>query len=275
MLIYKVTNLQNGKVYIGQTGGTLEYRRNKHEKESLNENRKTVYFHNALIKYGFDNFKWEIIKDNIQTQKELDDLEIYYIDFYKSANKEFGYNLKLGGKFGGIFNEEARKNLGESTKRKWENPEIAARMKVGLEKATERWKEISKENRIKHICPVCGKEFETANWDSHKYCSLECANKDLKDVALSNLEKANQVNKEKYQKHKEEKIPQIKEWVKNNSHFLKNVKWNKLTFIQELCDYINVKDHRTVAKLLGVSNKRDLVKKLIEINEKICQTSLN
>lgn len=143
-------------------------------------------------------------------------------------------------------------------------------MRAGLEKATEKWKETSKEKRIKHICPVCGKEFETANWDSHKYCSLECANKDLKDVALSNLEKANQVNKEKYQKHKEEKIPQIKEWVKNNSHFLENVKWNKLTFVQDLCDYINVKDHRTVAKLLGVSNKKELVKKLIEINEKIC-----
>lgn len=200
----------------------------------------------------------------------MDDLEIYYIDFYKSANKEFGYNLKLGGKSGGIFNEEARKNLGESTKRKWENPEIAAKMREGLRKATETWKQKSMERKIKHICPVCGKEFYTANWDSHKYCSLECANKDLKDVAISNLEKANQVNKEKYQKSKKEKLPLIEEWVKNNSTYLENVKWNKLTFVQELCDYINVKDHRTVAKLLEVSNKRDLVKKLIEINEKIC-----
>lgn len=178
--------------------------------------------------------------------------------------------MKYGGKEGGIFNEEAKKNLGESTKEKWKNPEIAEKMRNGLKKATEAWKQKCKENRIKHVCPVCGKEFKTANWDSHKYCSLECANKDLKDVVLTNLEKANRANELKYEKNKQEKLPLIKEWVKNNSHYLNDVKWNKLTFVQELCDYIKVKDHRTVAKLLGVSNKKDLVKKLIEINEKIC-----
>ena len=45
---------------------------------------------------------------------------------------------------------------------------------------------------------------------------------------------------------------------------------NKLTFINDLCKFINVKDPRTVAKILGLSNKRDLVKRLIEISENIC-----
>lgn len=62
MIIYKVTNNLNGNVYIGQTSKTLEERRSKHEKESLTENRKTVKFHNALQKYGFENFTWEILK---------------------------------------------------------------------------------------------------------------------------------------------------------------------------------------------------------------------
>ena len=62
MLIYKVTNKINGYIYIGQTSLTLEQRKWRHEHESINVRRKTVKFHNALSKYGFDNFVWEIIK---------------------------------------------------------------------------------------------------------------------------------------------------------------------------------------------------------------------
>lgn len=222
------------------------------------------------MKYGFDKFKWEVVKDGYETQKDLDDAEIYYIKEYRSAEREFGYNLKLGGKFGGIFNEEAKKHLGTSTKKKWENPEIAAKMREGLKKATETWVQQCKDARIKHVCPVCGKEFDTANWNSHKYCSLECANKANSEVRLTYLEKATEINKENYKKHQLEMIPLIEKWVRNNSHYLKNVKWNKLTFVNELCSFLNVKDARTAAKLLGVSNRKDLVKELIKINENIC-----
>lgn len=45
---------------------------------------------------------------------------------------------------------------------------------------------------------------------------------------------------------------------------------NNLTFIQDLCACLNVKDHRTVAKILNVNNKKDLVTKLIEISKNIC-----
>lgn len=134
MIIYKVTNLKNNKVYIGQTGGTLEYRKNKHEYDAQRQDRKTVYFHSALLKYGFNQFKWEII-NNYNTQEELDEAEKYYIQFYNSTDKNYGYNLKYGGKEGGIFNEEAKKNLGESTKKKWENLEIAEKNEKWIKKS--------------------------------------------------------------------------------------------------------------------------------------------
>jgi group I intron endonuclease len=58
-IIYKVTNLTNGKVYIGQTVRTLHQRKNSHIRD-LKKNMDIV-FHHALRKYGIDNFNWEII----------------------------------------------------------------------------------------------------------------------------------------------------------------------------------------------------------------------
>ena len=54
LIIYKATNLVNGKIYIGQTINTLEYRKNQHFREARCEKRKNIYFHNALNKYGED-----------------------------------------------------------------------------------------------------------------------------------------------------------------------------------------------------------------------------
>lgn len=271
MIVYKVTNKLNGKVYIGQTTKTLQERRYRHESESLNGLRKTVKFHNALLKYGFDAFEWEVIKE-CSSQEELDYYEDYYINKFNTLDRDKGYNLKHGGKLGGCYSEEAKRHMGEATKLKWQDPECAEKMLAGLRKGTETIKKNFLEKRIKHICPTCGKEFYTANWDSRIYCSIECANENptQKEIALNNLQKASDANKEKYSKHKAAKLKLIKQWVKENQHYLEEVKWNNLTFLLELCEYIEVKDPRTLAKLLDVSNKKETVKKLIEISENIC-----
>lgn len=269
LLIYKVTNLTNGKVYIGQASSSLEERRKKHEYDAQRQDRKTVKFHNALLKYGFNNFKWEVIKE-CNSQEELDYYEEFYIQEYNTLDRDHGYNLKHGGKLGGCYSDEAKEHMSEATKKKWENPETAEKMRRGLEKATQTWIQKAKENRIEHKCPVCGKIFYTANYNNHKYCSLECANADLVDIQMEHLNKANEANKQKYENNKNEKIPMVYEWVKLNKNLLKNISWNNLTFVSDLCEYISVKDHRTVAKLFNLKNKKDLVKKLIEISENIC-----
>ena len=45
---------------------------------------------------------------------------------------------------------------------------------------------------------------------------------------------------------------------------------NNLTFIQDLCACLNVKDYRTVAKILNVNNKKNLVTKLKKKKKNIC-----
>ena len=45
MLIYKATNLVNGKVYIGMTTKTLEHRAKVHKRDSQ---RLNTYFYQAI-----------------------------------------------------------------------------------------------------------------------------------------------------------------------------------------------------------------------------------
>jgi group I intron endonuclease len=119
MIIYKVTNLVNGKVYIGKTINTLEKRKIQHISES-NANRTKSIFHKALRKYGEDNFLWEII-DSAESENELFDKEKYYITFYHSYIKDDnsnGYNMTIGGEgISGLkFSEESKKKSSESHK---------------------------------------------------------------------------------------------------------------------------------------------------------------
>ena len=92
--IYKITNIINGKVYIGQSTN-LKDRIKQHESMIKNYNENNNYLRKATKKYGYKNFKIEIIK--FCDEKELDYYEIYYIDLYKSSDRKFGYNIELGG----------------------------------------------------------------------------------------------------------------------------------------------------------------------------------
>ena len=97
-IIYKAVNLINGKVYVGQTKKSLECRLNNHKSCFKNGYVKTV-FQSAMQEYGFDNFIFEKIDSEFNTN-ELDKKERYWIDFYKSNSPEFGYNIQDGGKAG-------------------------------------------------------------------------------------------------------------------------------------------------------------------------------
>ena len=96
-IIYKATNIENNKVYIGQTIETLEIRKNKHfykAKKFKEKNITTNHFFNAINEYGKDAFKWEII-DVANNQKELNEKEQFWIKEYDAINS--GYNIREGG----------------------------------------------------------------------------------------------------------------------------------------------------------------------------------
>ena len=118
-IIYKAINILNGRIYIGQTKGLLGNRRRCHIKESKGPvyKKNNNCFHNALCKYGSENFAWEII-DFADTQEALDAKEVFWIKEFCSLSKENGYNLKRGGNSGQIYTEEARKHMSDGRKGK-------------------------------------------------------------------------------------------------------------------------------------------------------------
>lgn len=96
-IIYKIENLVNGKVYIGQTTLTFKerYRGGKWWKQTHNSHLK-----NSVDKYGLGSFKVYEIFDVGFSKEELDIKECSYIDIFKSNNRNFGYNNKTGGSHG-------------------------------------------------------------------------------------------------------------------------------------------------------------------------------
>ena len=116
MLIYKITNNINSKVYIGQTTKTFKERKNNYFNEyKWSKNPRIII--QAMRKYGFNNFQFEIIEDNIENQKELDRKERYYImEIYHSLVSEGGYNVECGGNGPGKHTNATKQKISNAQK---------------------------------------------------------------------------------------------------------------------------------------------------------------
>jgi group I intron endonuclease len=111
-IIYKATNIINGKSYIGQTTKPLEKRIGMHYNESMSH-RSNTHFHKALRKYGIDKFKFEILTAGC-SQDDLNMLEIKNISYYNTFKN--GYNSTKGGdgKSGYKFSKFSKQKLSKS-----------------------------------------------------------------------------------------------------------------------------------------------------------------
>lgn len=116
-IIYKATNLVNGKVYIGLTTTSLNHRRKCHLNNAFKYNSH-FYFYIALRKYGKENFSWEII-DEADMERNNETLalkEIYWIAYYDCFNNSNkGYNQQPGGGTG-VLDENASLKKKQSLK---------------------------------------------------------------------------------------------------------------------------------------------------------------
>lgn len=105
-VIYKITNLVNGKIYIGQTIKDIQVRFNAH---CLRQKKYKSNISETINKYGKENFTIEII-EYCHNHKELDNREKQLIKTLSSLTPN-GYNICLGGA-GSSY--EKRKRISQS-----------------------------------------------------------------------------------------------------------------------------------------------------------------
>jgi hypothetical protein len=91
MIIYKTTNLVNGKIYIG-----------KDVKNNPDYLGSGLILKNAINKYGKENFIKEVL-ETCSTQIELNEKEVFWIEKLRATDKTIGYNIAPGGRGGNIY----------------------------------------------------------------------------------------------------------------------------------------------------------------------------
>lgn len=109
--VYIHTNLINNKKYVGITCQEPEYRwRNG---KGYNHNS---YFTNAIQKYGWDNFKHEILYTNLGRDEAIQKEEELILK-YHTTQRDYGYNITSGGAYYGCHTEESKKKMSETRKK--------------------------------------------------------------------------------------------------------------------------------------------------------------
>ena len=129
--IYKSTNKITGKSYIGFDKNWPSRKKGHQSRAKKNCNYK---FYNAINKYGWDNFEWEIIYQSKDYDHTYKTMESYFIEQYDSYKN--GYNMTKGGDgVNGVKNAGAPKG-----RIPWNKG------KKGLQKVTEETKQKMRES---------------------------------------------------------------------------------------------------------------------------------
>jgi group I intron endonuclease len=141
MYIYKIVNLLNNKIYIGQ-----QQHINKYYYGS------GLLIKKAIKKYGKNNFIKEIICE-CNSREDLDEKEKYYIKLYNSTDKTVGYNLSEGGSLGGPLNKghihstKSKNKMSDSQKKRIQKN---GHNMIGFKHSSESIKKMSKAKKGKY-----------------------------------------------------------------------------------------------------------------------------
>lgn len=149
-IIYKIINKINGKVYIGQTtqgfnnrynafGVGVERVYNYHKDRRTRGQGYNSMLYNAMNKYGVVNFEVSEVLDIAFSKSELNIKEMFWIERFKSWDRNYGYNRTKGGD-SNIPNEECKKLIslnhhdisGDNHPRKKIDSDIAKEIKINI-----------------------------------------------------------------------------------------------------------------------------------------------
>lgn len=92
--IYCFENKINGKKYIGQAYN-IERRLYEHEYHIAKGTDHSEVLQRAVNKYGIENFRSYVLEEC--KLEDMNEREIYWINYYQTNNSNYGYNLSRGG----------------------------------------------------------------------------------------------------------------------------------------------------------------------------------
>lgn len=145
--IYKITNILNNKIYIGQTTNP-DYRWYQHRSYANSDSKYKQYIHSAMAKHGIENFIFEIIDFGLN-HWHADCLEENYIKIYDSRNKQLGYNIKPGGNTS-PHSEETKQKQREATFKQIAEKGHPATGRVVTEEEKEKHRKARLENPLEY-----------------------------------------------------------------------------------------------------------------------------
>ena len=132
--IYKITNLINNMVYIGQTKQGFQKRYWLHRWKLRNGTHDNQYLQNAWNKYGEKNFEFAVIE--VLEVEAIDDREKYWIGFYKNLNK--CYSIQEGGqptRLVDFVTDEGRRLVGEKNRQRLLGSKASEETKMKMSKS--------------------------------------------------------------------------------------------------------------------------------------------
>jgi group I intron endonuclease len=129
--IYLITNLINSKVYIG-SAVRLKRRWIEHKNRLRSNTHHNQYLQRAWVKYGEENFKFEIIQHC--DKESLAFIETSLIKWFQASDEKFGYNICDEGRnrLGAKHSEETKRKIGAAHKGKKISPEHTEALKKAL-----------------------------------------------------------------------------------------------------------------------------------------------
>lgn len=164
--IYKITNIVNGKFYIGSSIN-IKKRWTVHINHLRKNKHCNRFLQASFLKHGEENFKFDII-EFIQERNSIVDREQHYTDLYKSYINGIGYNIAtIAGSPAGLGNKckGTRRPFMQIKYKGNGNPFFG---KVHSEEAKKKWSDSKKGNNNPFFGKTHSEEFKQKSSKIHK-----------------------------------------------------------------------------------------------------------